>query len=383
MMLGALMDLGLDEKRFRNELAGLNLDGYHLAVNKVTKHGVVGTDIQVTVLPSHKGGLCAHDGTRNLSDIEKLITESDLRESVKTFSLGVFREIAQAEAHIHNVSIDDIHFHEIGAVDSIVDIVGVGIALDLLDIVKFYASAVHDGCGFITCRHGVLPVPVPAVLQMLTQSDIPFSCTDVSTELVTPTGIGLLKGMTPTFGPMPAMRVHRVGYGYGKRDTGRFNALRVIEGELCHCALSTEEIVELETNIDDMNPEMIGYVIEKLLQDGALDVYTTPIYMKKNRPAVKLSVLTDLQNEARIKNILFTETTSLGIRRTIKERFSMKRRIVAVETPFGPIRIKVADMDLLKKTAPEYEDCKRAAQIHGVPLQTVYAAAQDAAKTLR
>ncbi len=382
MTLGALLDLGLDEKLFRSELAGLNLGGYDIVIEKVKKNRIVGTDIKVILHDEQSKHHTGHHGERNLADIEKLIEASALAKSVKEFSLKVFREIAEAEAKVHNAPIHEIHFHEVGAIDSIVDIVGAGIALEMLGIHHVYASPVHDGHGFITCRHGVLPVPVPAVMEILTKSNIPYVCDDVNTELVTPTGIGLLKCLSPGFGLMPAMKIDRIGYGFGKRETGRFNALRVVAGDLYETAASTEEIAELETNIDDMNPEILGYVMEKLFQEGALDVYTASIYMKKNRPAVMLTVLAELQNEEKIKNILFTETSTLGIRRTMKQRYCMAREIMAVNTPYGEIRVKVATLGDLKKVAPEYEDCKKAAQTHGVSLLRIYNAVNEAAKHL-
>ena len=384
MTLGALIDLGLDENLFRNDLSKLNLGGYDILIKKMTKNGIVGTDVKVVLHEKQDHAHHGHaSGERNLAGIEKLISASDLPSTVKDFSLNVFREIAGAEARVHNKAIDDIHFHEIGAVDSIVDIVGVGIALGMLGIRKVFSSPVHDGHGFITCRHGLLPVPVPAVMEILTRSNIPYQCDDVNTELVTPTGIGLLKCLSPVFGTMPAMTIDRIGYGFGKRETGRFNALRIITGEVHEKALPTEEIVELETNIDDMNPEILGFAIEKLFQNGALDVYATPIYMKKNRPAVMLTVLAGLENEESLRNILFTETSTLGIRRTLKQRYCLAREIVTVDTSYGPMRVKVAKSGDTKKAAPEYEDCKKAAEKHGVALLTIYNAVNEAAKHLK
>jgi len=385
MALGALMDMGLDEKRFRNELAKLNLDGYDIFIEKVTRNGIAGTDIRVVL---HKEAHTSHpdnsdSGERNLADIENIIAQSNLAKNVKDFSSNVFREIAGAEARVHNKAVQDIHFHEVGAVDSIVDIVGVGIALEMLGIRKIYASPVHDGHGFITCRHGVLPVPVPAVMEILTGSGIPFVCDDIHTELVTPTGIGLLKCLSPSFGLMPAMKIDRIGYGFGKRETGRFNALRIIAGELHEKAVPTEEVVELETNIDDMNPEILGYVIERLFQSGALDVYSTPVYMKKNRPAIMLTVLAEPGKEESLKNILFSETSTLGIRRTLKQRYCLPRESMTVDTPYGKMRVKVAMMGNLKKYAPEYEDCKRAAQEYGVSLPDIYYVVNEAARRLK
>lgn len=385
MALGALMDLGLEEKYLQDELAKLHLDGYDIHIEKITKNRIAGTDIRVVLREGHgEHAAEQHAGhERNLDDIEKLIASSDLTAGVKDFSLRVFREIAAAEARVHHVPLREIHFHEVGAVDSIVDIVGTGIAVEKLGIRKVYSSPVHDGHGFIKCRHGELPVPVPAVMEMLTGSNIPYVCDDINTELVTPTGIGLLKCLSPAFGLMPAMKIDRIGYGFGKRETGRFNALRVVAGELTNAAEPAEEIVELQTNIDDMNPEILGFAVEKLFQAGALDVYTAPVFMKKNRPAVLLTVLADPRNEESLKDILFAETSTLGIRRTLTKRYCMEREIVAVPTPYGEIKVKVATTGALKKFAPEYEDCRSAAQTHGVPLQAVYHAAREAARHLK
>ncbi len=409
MTLGALLDLGLDPERFKSELHKLGLSGYDLDIRKTTQNSICGTDVNVAVhdasgqplkrYEAHEHGNAHsrhhahaehgehpseehHHDARNLQSIEALIGHSDLNYKVKECATKVFREIARAEAKVHGKDIRDIHFHEVGAVDSIVDIVGSAICLDMLDIDAVYCSPIHDGQGFITCRHGVLPVPVPAVMEMLAGSGIPYVCDDVATELVTPTGMGLIKCLASQWGAMPAMSIDRVGYGFGKRETGRFNALRIVAGTLLDAKDAVQEIVELETNIDDMNPEVIGFAIEKLFQQGALDVYTTPIYMKKSRPAVKLTVLAECSDEERLTRILFTETSTLGIRKTVKQRFCMARETVTVETPYGDMRVKVATAGDVKKFAPEYEDCKSAAEKHGAPLSAVYDAVREAASRL-
>ena len=378
MTLGALIDLGIDHGLFQSELHRLNLEGCDLVIRKITKNGIIGTDIEVIL---HNDSERHHHAERNLSSIETLIDSSNLSLKVKEFSQKVFREIARAEAKVHHRDISDVHFHEVGAVDSIIDIVGVGICMEILGIDNVYSSPIHDGHGFIECRHGVLPVPVPAVMEMLTGSGIPYVCDDVNTELVTPTGLGLIKCLASTYGCMPGMLIDKVGYGFGKRETGRFNALRVVAGTLCAGDASSEEIVELETNIDDMNPEIIGFTIEQLFQNGALDVYSTPVYMKKNRPAVKLTVLVGSEDEEKIKHVLFSETSTLGIRRTLKQRFCMERKIVTVNTPYGDIRVKIATIGDVKKLSPEYEDCRSAAQKHGVPLSKIYNVVNESAKT--
>jgi len=405
MALGAMIDLGIDKELFKSELTRLNLQGYDVVIQKILKNGISGTDVRVIIhddsgkpAQKHKPrqpGLKvsrrdAHDDhktddhhtARNLNSIETLIDSSDLGLKVKEFSRKVFREIAGAEAKVHGKDISDVHFHEVGAIDSIIDIVGAGICMEMLGIDKVYSSPIHDGHGFIECQHGVLPVPVPAVMEMLVESGIPYVCDDVKTELVTPTGLGLIKCLASDYGCLPEMMIDGVGYGFGKRETGRFNALRVTLGTVAARDAGNGEIVELETNIDDMNPEIIGFTIEQLLQNGALDVYSTPISMKKSRPAVKLTVLAKPEDEGKMKHILFSETSTLGIRRTLKQRFCLEREIVAVPTPYGDIRVKVATMGDVKKLSPEYEDCKSAARKHGVPLSKIYYVVAESAKHL-
>lgn len=250
---------------------------------------------------------------------------------MKELSIKIFREIARAEAKVHNKQIDEVHFHEVGAVDSIVDIVGTAICLDLLGVKKVFSSPLHEGRGFIQCQHGILPVPVPAVMEMLAGSNIPFIAEDINTELVTPTGLGIIKTICSSYGNMPAMIIDRIGYGMGKKDIGRLNALRVVLGSLPDEEM-TEEIAVLETNIDDMSPELVGFTMEKLLEQGALEVYHTPVYMKKNRPAVLLTVLCRKGEENEMARLVLRETTSLGIRMTTMKRVCMHREMVTVGT---------------------------------------------------
>lgn len=308
-----------------------------------------------------------------------LIDISDLKSNVKEFSKKVFREIARAEAIVHNKNIDEVHFHEVGAVDSIVDIVGTAICLDMLDIDKVYSSPLHDGTGFIDCQHGRLPVPVPAVLEMLTNGNIPYITEDINTELITPTGIGIIKCLAEGFGSMPQVTVNRVGYGSGKRDTGRLNALRCILGTMTKTGNTNDEIVVLETNIDDMNAEILGFVMDKLFELGALDVFYTPVYMKKNRPGVLLTVLCEKTCEQVIVDTILKETSTLGIRKTIAERYKMDRETIKVDTEFGEIRVKVSSTGDFRKFAPEYEDCRKIAVSRDIPLWKVYNAVYEKA----
>ncbi len=415
MVLGALIDLGIDEQEFKRELAKLNLSGYDLVIKKKVKNSIAVTDVEVILKENeddrhehcqyeehhephrhnhkhdHKHDhVHGHDhshthahsrdhdhNARNLKDIEMLIDASDLKSNVKEFSKKVFTEIAMAEAKVHNKSIDEVHFHEVGAIDSIVDIVGAAICLDMLEIDRVYSSPLHDGTGFIECKHGRLPVPVPAVLEMLSGGNIPYITEDINTELITPTGIGIIKCLADSFGSIPAIKVNKVGYGSGKRDTGRLNALRCIFGTMAETNDIKDEIVVLETNIDDMSAEMLGFVMDKLFELGALDVFYTPVYMKKNRPAVLLTVLCEKDSEQVIVDAILKETSTLGIRKTISQRYKMDREIVKVNTEFGEIRVKVSSIGDFRKFAPEYEDCRKIAISREIPLWKVYNAVYE------
>lgn len=365
MTIGALLDLGLDEQLFRKELNKLRLEGYKLVIGKSIKNGITGMDVHV--IHSHE------PHARNLRDIEALIDESGISQSVKDFCKKVFREISAAEAKVHDKDIYEIHFHEVGAVDSIVDIVGTAICLDLLGIERVYASKLHDGHGLIKCQHGTIPVPVPAVMEMLSGSGIPLIQTDINTELVTPTGMGIIKCLSSAFGDMPQMTIDRVGYGMGKKETESFNALRIVMGTLDENEKDTpDEIVLLETNIDDMNGEALGYTMELLFETGALDVFYTPIFMKNNRPAVMLTVIARIQDEEKLADMILRETTTLGIRRSTFKRYCMNREIIKVLTEFGDIRVKVASRNGFIKYAPEYEDCRNIARKTGKTFVEVY-----------
>ena len=430
MVLGALMDLGVDEEEFRKELSKLNLSGYNIVVKKKVKNSISVTDVNIILDGSsyskqNKGDVSIHGNghhnhghnyghdhshdhnqehdhshghnhghnheqehnhshqqnhnhhhdhshnARNLMDIEQLIDSSSLNSDVKQLSKKVFREIALAEAKVHNKPVEEVHFHEVGAVDSIVDIVGAAICLHLLKIDRVYSSPLHDGKGFVECQHGRLPVPVPAVMEMLTNSNIPYIVEDINGELVTPTGIGIIKCLAHSFGNMPQMSIEKVGYGAGKRDIGRLNALRCVMGTMDKNN-NGDKIIVLNTNIDDMNPEILGFVMDRLFEAGALDVYYAPVYMKKNRPAVELTVLCDGDREQIIVDIILKETTTLGIRKTFAQRYKMDREIVTVSTQYGEVRVKVSEFGEFKKIAPEYEDCKKIAIDKKVPLWKVY-----------
>ena len=394
MTLGALLDLGIECDKFIKELNKLEIDEYKFEIRTVYKNGIKGTDVNILVNGENDNSNCAslhddmhnhghyHEHGRNMADIRNLINKSGLNAKVKGLSIKIFEEIAAAEAKVHGKETDDVHFHEVGAVDSIIDIVGVAICLDILGIERVYSSPLHDGTGFIKCKHGVMPVPVPAVMEMLAGSGIPLITEDIQTELVTPTGMGIIKCISSKFGAMPQMKVEKVGYGMGKRDTGKFNALRVLLGEVDEEEEKTDEIVVLETNIDDMSSEILGYVMDKLMKNGAYDVFYTPVYMKKNRPAYMLTVLAGKDNEQRMADILFRETTTLGIRKTYTERYIMDRETLYVETGYGKVRMKKGHINGITKLAPEFEDCRKIAEDQKVPLKDIYEAAVRAAQNV-
>ncbi len=400
MTLGALLDLGIDKDAFLTELEKLKVHGYSIEINKKVKNGISGTDVHVVLEETghHENGeehqygeihhtdhhhhgehehthnhSHNHNSERNLEDIELIINQSDLRPRVKSMSTKIFREIARAEAKVHGKDINEVHFHEVGAVDSIVDIVGSCICLDMLGIERIFASELHEGKGFVKCAHGLLPVPGPAVMEMLCSSKIPLITEDIPFELVTPTGLGIIKMISSGFGKMPPMSIEKTGYGMGKRETGRFNALRVVMGSLYQQdMIPSDEISILETNIDNMSPEIMGYTMEKLLDSGALDVYYTPIYMKKNRPSAMLTVLVKCGEEKKISEIIFSETSTLGIRISHSQRLCMDRELVKVNTQYGDVRVKVANIGDIMKFAPEYEDCRSIALKTGMPIKEVY-----------
>ena len=447
MMLGALLDIGIDNDLFIRELSKVNICGYDVAINKVNKNSITGTDINIIVgggdsdsyvhghgpeqkhghthehEHSHENGHThehehshdenehahehehshyenghTHERDRSLKDILLLIDESELNDEVKIMSKRVFNEIGAAEAKVHNVPVADVHFHEIGAVDSIIDIIGVCICVHLLEIKAIYSSELHEGKGFIDTRHGRLPVPAPAVLAMLEGSGIPIITEDIYSELITPTGIGLAKTLACSFGKMPGMLVEHVGYGFGKRETGRLNALRAVLGELAGDArgpgatithggaafpyndgkTDTDHIVALEANIDDMTAEAMGYAMERLLAAGALEVFFTPIHMKKNRPATMLTVLARPKDTIILTDIIFKETSTLGIRESHHIRTLMSRRTELVDLePFGSIRCKIAERKGVRRISPEYEDCRAYAARTGLSLMEVYELARN------
>ncbi len=407
MTIGALIDLGLDPSAVIEEIKKLGVKGYDIEMKKVSRFSIIGTDVSVTLngesdcIHAHEEateqeqGAHKHEGShphkgqhhhdhkeRSLADIVHIIHSSQISDKAKELSIAVFTEIAIAEAAVHGKKIEEVHFHEVGAIDSIVDIVGAAICIDMLKVDRVCCSPVHEGQGFIRCKHGILPVPVPAVIKMLEGSRISIVTEDIQAELVTPTGFGILKTVTEHCGKMPEMRVEKVGYGFGKTDTGRLNALRVILGTKDHRPEERlpereedrvrDRITLLETNIDNTTGEMLGYTMERLMKAGALDVYFTPIQMKKNRPAVILSVLSKTENTELLSDIIFRETATIGIRLQELERITLKREIRTLRTELGEVRVKLVIVRGLERIQPEYQDCARLAEENNLSFSEVY-----------
>ena len=371
MILGALIDAGLDLHQLESELSKLKIAGYTLKAEMTTRQGISGTKFSVDADEDHV--------ERHLRDIEEIIDHSDLDDDIKYSGKEIFHTLAFVEANIHNSEPAEVHFHEIGAVDSIIDIVGALLGFKILGIESVYASKIPVGTGFVECDHGIIPLPAPATLELL--KGIPIYSCDTNRELVTPTGIAILKHVAKSFGIIPEMKVERIGYGAGSRNLTIPNLLRVWIGKAeAEKAYGEDEVILIETNLDDMNPEFFGYTSEKLLERGALDVFMTPIFMKKNRPGTLISVLItpDILDET--LSIIFSETTSLGIRLHRLERKKLLREIITVETIFGHVRVKVGKFGQdVKNISPEYEDCKEIAMKKGIPLKKVHDEAKAAA----
>jgi pyridinium-3,5-bisthiocarboxylic acid mononucleotide nickel chelatase len=374
MTLGAMVDAGVDLARLNAAIGSLGLPGCRLVAEEVRKRGFRATQVKVLYEPEH-----AH---RHLSHILKLIACSMLSDRQKEFAERIFRRLAEAEAKVHGVGVDEVHFHEVGAADSIADIVGTAVGFDLLGIERLVASPVATGSGKVRIAHGLCSVPAPATAELL--RGIPLAESTVEAELTTPTGAAILAALADSFGSLPPMIIDRIGCGAGQRDLDQQpNILRLMIGDstekLASTASAEDRVWVLETNLDDLSGEMIGYCTNRLWDAGALDVFTTAIQMKKNRPGVTLSVLCPEENIEPIEAILFEETTTLGIRRWPASRHILARQSHSVETSWGPIEGKVAWLsDGTPRFAPEFESCRKAAETHAIALRAVYEAAQRA-----
>lgn len=364
MSLGSFVDAGLQIDELAAELGKLNLHGFEVSARHLTRAGISATKVEVTI----SGVQVKH---RQLRDIEALIESSDLSARVKQQSSKIFRVIGEAEAKIHNVPVERIHFHEVGALDSIVDIVGTSICLEKFNIDAVYSSPVRLGSGgSIKAAHGRLPLPTPASVEILTGYPVVF--TEYPYELTTPTGAGIIKALSRGTLALERLQIHRIGYGAGSRDIEEIpNLLRLCIGELHH-AYQEDEIVIVETNIDDMNPEFYPFVIDQLLASGAHDAYLVPVIMKKGRPGILLSVMVGRKLLDNVLAVLFSQTTTLGVRIQHTERRKLPRAERHVQTSLGQVKVKAIVVDGQEKLLPEFEECKRIASERKLPLIQVY-----------
>jgi uncharacterized protein (TIGR00299 family) protein len=364
MFLGALLDAGLPQKDLYHALEGLPLKGFHLEVEKAARHGIHGTRFRVNVEEAEQ----IH---RTLADIRDLIGEAGLSDSVKEKSTAIFENLARAEGEIHGLPPDEVHFHELGAVDSILDIVGAVYGMEHMGIQALHVSHLPLGSGFTESLHGRIPVPAPATLSLL--KGVPVYDSGLAYEMVTPTGAALATGLARAFGAMPPMVIEGVGYGAGTRDlTDRPNLVRILIGEEA-TQKTTETVVVMESNLDDTSPEWMGYLMDRMFEAGALDVVFCPVQMKKNRPGTQIQVMCIPSHEDRLMDILFQESTTLGIRFRHSQRRVLKRSTAEVESPWGNIQVKkVLRPDGASFFLPEYESCKEMALKTGRPLRDIF-----------
>lgn len=380
MILGALVDAGLNLDELRQVLSGLAIrDEFSISAEPVHRGALRATLVHVETYNHQPEN---HSHHRHLSDIAALLENSDLSESVRAKSVQIFRRLAEAEGSVHGMPPEKVHFHEVGAVDAIVDIVGAVWGLERLGATELFSSALPMGGGSVSSSHGTLPLPAPAVLALLASVGAPIRPWQTDKELVTPTGAAILTSLA-TFS-QPAMRLERVGVGAGMRDLPWPNVLRLWLGNPSAAGLSAHNSLSvLETNIDNMNPEMIGHVMQRLFEAGALDVYLTPIFMKKNRPGTMLSVIARPQDEAALAEMLLRETSTLGVRVQHDQRYEVEREVRLVETPYGDLQVKLKWLDgRVASVSPEFESCRQAAAESGALLMDVYRAVEQAATRL-
>jgi uncharacterized protein (TIGR00299 family) protein len=362
MILGALVDLGFDLKK---ELSKLKLPSCRIEIKRVKRQGIAGTKVNVISLKKEK----THKG---LAQIYRIIDAGSLDKDIKQRSKDIFAKLAKAESKVHGVSVKEARFHELGNIDSVIDITGTLLGLKKLGIEKVFASKLRLGSGFVKCEHGIFPVPAPATVELV--KSIPVYSDGTNSELVTPTGAALITALAEEFGDIPQMSIERVGYGAGFAELKHPNLLRVFLGECELPVAGSADFADvIEANIDDMNPEYYDFIIRKLLKEGALDVFIANIQMKKNRPGVKLSVISKPEKTQHFTDIIFRETTTFGVRvyRTKREKLLTEKRIV--KTKYGNVTVKIGRLGgKIITVSPEYEDCRRLAEQKGVPLKTVY-----------
>lgn len=385
MVLGAMTDAGVDIEALRKELKKLNLGGYKLRTSNVKRKGIKGTKVDIVVDKKK------HFHHTSYKDIKRLIERSKLSKRIIEDSMRIFKNIAEAEAKIHKTSVDNVHFHEVGAVDSIVDVVGAAICINLLSPDIILSSPINTGRGMVKTEHGILPVPAPATAEML--KGFPFYLSSTEFELATPTGVGIVTTMAKASNTIPNMKTNAIGYGAGSKDfPDTPNLLRIMIGETIPSTppfkkggmggFEQDSITVIESNIDDMNPQFYDYIMNRLFKGGALDVFLTPIIMKKNRPAVKITLISEIDNANNLADILLSETTSFGLRMYKTERVKLKREIKVIKTEYGNVRVKMGKRNSkIIKVVPEYEDCKRIAEEKGIPIKDIYEKIKASAET--
>lgn len=391
---GALLEIVGDEKYFLDELKKLNVSGYKIEISKKVKNGITGTYVGVILdenEPHHDHHVeeheySNHDGEhehnhhegehehhhhehRNLNDVNKIIDDSNIDEKSKDLAKRIFLRVAKAESKVHNKPLEEVHFHEVGAIDSIVDIVGTAILINKINPDKIISSIVNDGYGFIECAHGTMSVPVPATSEIFANSNVKFRQIDVDTELVTPTGAAIIAELATEFCGLPAMVTKKIGWGMGSKDLKIPDTLKVYFGDMQE---QNENFVVMETNVDDCSGEILGYTSEKLFQAGALDVFYTPIFMKKNRPAYRLTVACKKEDMFKLQNIMFRETTTIGIRYRFETRTELGREFTEIDTKYGKIKVKKVENDGEIYIYPEYESMKILAEKNNIPLKELY-----------
>ncbi|MDO4943388.1 MAG: nickel pincer cofactor biosynthesis protein LarC [Lachnospiraceae bacterium] len=376
MTLGALLEITGEEQFLSDELKKLGIDGYGIEISKKVKNGITGTYVDVILEQEHHHAHGCHEHShehqhehRNLNDVNSIIDNSSLDDKVKELAKKIFMRVARAESKVHNKSLEEVHFHEVGAIDSIIDIVGTSILINKIHPDKIISGIVNDGYGFIECAHGTMSVPVPATSEIFASSNVKFRQIDIDTELVTPTGAAIIAELAENFTTLPVMSVQKIGWGVGSKDLKIPNVLKVYYGEIEE---QKEDIVVMETNIDDASGELFGYTQDMLLKNGALDVFFTPIYMKKNRPGYRMSVACRREDLFRLQNIIFRETTTIGIRYRFESRTELERKMIEIDTKYGKIKAKKVRNNGEEYIYPEYESIKELAMKHDIPLKEFY-----------
>lgn len=365
MNLGAMIDLGIELSYLKTELKKLNLKGWDIVAEKAQRHGITGTMVTVKQL-------APEDHHRHLSDIQKIISDSSLSDNVKNLSMQIFMKIANAEARVHGIPVEKVHFHEVGAIDSIIDITGAAICFHALNVGKVYTSEIELGSGFVKCDHGKLPVPAPATAEIV--KGMPVRIGGVDFEATTPTGAAILSALTTEYCPAKSFKIETTAYGIGHKDhPGVPNLLRVSLGETLSGTFSGHKALLLESNIDDMNPEFYEYISDRLFRSGASDVYFSQIIMKKGRPGIVLSVICESGSEDKIREIIFTESTTLGIRTMEFNKDTLTREFDRLKTIYGEVTIKHSFYNGREVSAkPEYDECKKIASEKSIPVKEVY-----------